>query len=226
MKTQAVSPFVAGHVIPPLLRTLPVVFAYAQHAAEDPTIFDQSPILKEEFQSHVKCFNALLGEACRSAQLPLDDCQTVLKMAKALQTAQPADLVKKVDQLDLELAHFSEVHKTELRQIYNMKPELFKTTYSKHLKAQKIALVYHASAYEGVPKLLETLTERCYYDAKPVDETYLTASLRKLDFIVFAPSQEPVSTNAIDRIRENQVPFMVLVNLGKDIQYYCNRRLG
>ena len=218
MKAHAVSPFVAGHVIPPLLRPLPTIFSYAQHASENPSFFDRFPDLQKDFDTHITCFIALLEKACSSAKLPADDCRTVMNKAKALKSATPIKLVNIVDQLDLELAHFSEVHKSALREIYNMQPELFKTEYRIHIKPSKLALAYHSSAYEGVPKLLETLTERCYYEAKPIDETYLTASLRSLDLIVFAPSQEPISSNIIDRMREQEVPFLVLVNLGKDIQ--------
>ena len=218
MNSSAVSPFVAGHVIPPLLRTLPSVFAYANYIAENTAFFDRYPTLRKDYDAHLACFIALLEKACEKAKLPGKDCGLVLKKAKSLQSVAPKNLITALDQLDLELAHFSEVHKTALREMYNMQPELFKTEYHRHLKARKLALAYQASAYEGVPKLLETLTERCYYDAKPVDETYLVASLRSLDLVIFAPSQEPVSSNSIDRIREHGVPFLVMVNLGKDIQ--------
>jgi len=50
MKPQTVAPFVVGHVITPLLRPLPTLFSYAQKVAQDPSIIDQVPGLKEEFQ--------------------------------------------------------------------------------------------------------------------------------------------------------------------------------
>ena len=69
-----------------------------------------------------------------------------------------------------------------------------------------------------VAKLEETLSERCYYDVKVAEEAYTTASLRRADCVAFAPTEEPVSSQTIEKIRERDLPFLVLVKLGTDLQ--------
>ena len=218
MKPQTVAPFVVGHVITPLLRPLPTLFSYAQKVAQDPSIIDQVPGLKEEFQSHLDCFIEMVEMAAKTADIPATEYKEVFRKAKKLASSKPKDLIRAVDHLDLELAHFSEVHKTALRHAYNMKPELYKDIYHRYIKARKLLLVYQSKSTEGVSKLEETLSERCYYDVKVVEEAYSIASLRKTDFVTFAPTEEPISSQTIDKIRENGVPMLVLVKLGADLQ--------
>ena len=218
MKSQAVSPFLVGHVITPLLRPLPLIFSYAHAVTEDPTIVDLVPTLHEDFQTHVQCFIAMVKTAAATAELSNSDCNSVIEKAEDLISAQPKTLIQKIDQLDLELSHFSEVHKKPLRHAYNMKPEQFKTIYQRYINPRKLLLVYQSKSTEGIPKLQETLSERCYYDVKAIEEAYIKASLRKADFVLFAPTQEPISSHAISSAQDNGVPHLVLVNLGTDMQ--------
>ncbi|UCE17253.1 MAG: hypothetical protein JSV84_10150 [Gemmatimonadota bacterium] len=218
MKSQAVSPFLVGHVITPLLRPLPVIFSYAHAASKDPTLAQSKPDLHEEFQAHVKCFTALAETAATTAELSNGDYESVIQKAEDLLSAKPRTLIRKIDQLDLELSHFSEVHKKALRHAYNMKPELFKSVYQRYITPRKLLLVYQSESTEVVPKLQETLSKRCYYEVKTVEEAYLKASLRKTDFVIFAPTQAPISSHAISSLQEKEVPFLVLVNLGADLQ--------
>ena len=218
MKSQAVSPFLVGHVITPLLRPLPVIFTYAHAATEDPTITDRVPILHEDFQAHVHCFIAMVKTAATLAEVSTGDCSSVIQKAEDLISTKPKTIINKIDQLDLELSHFSEVHKKALRHAYNMKPEQFKTIFQQYIGPRKLLLVYQAKSTEGVSKLQETLSERCYYDVKVIEEAYMKASLRKADFALFAPTQEPISSHAISSAQSNEVPFLVLVNLGADLQ--------
>jgi len=218
MESHVVSPFVVGHVITPLLRPLPMLFAYAHAAAEDPTIADRAPTLEDEFRSHLNCFTAMVEMASTAADLPPADAGPLIRKARALETAKRETLVSKIDQLDLELAHFSEIHKSALRHAYNMKPEVFKTVYVRYVSPRKLLLVYQSTSTEGVPKLQETLSERCYYEVKVVEEAYLRASLRKAEFVVFAPTQDPISSHSVDSIRGNGIPLLVLINLGANLQ--------
>jgi hypothetical protein len=160
----------------------------------------------------------MLEAAGDAAELPKTEYRAVIRKAENLACADPRKIVDEIDKLDLELAHFSEVHKSALRQAYNMKPELFKDVYRQHVRARQLVLAYQVGSTEGVPKLQETLSERCYYEVKSVDEGYLRSSLRKANFVVFTPTQEPISSHAIDSVREQGVPFLVLVNLGTDLQ--------
>jgi hypothetical protein len=218
MKPQTVSPFVVGHVITPLLRPLPTLFAYAQEVTNDPSIIDRFPVLKEEFQAHIDCFVEMVEAATKTADIAISECTEVIRKARRLSSTKPQDLIRAVDQLDLELAHFSEVHKTALRHAYNMKPELYKDIYNSCIKACKLLLVYQSKSTEGVAKLEETLSERCYYDVKVVEEAYTTAPLRKADFVAFAPTEEPISSHTLDKIREAGIPLLVLVKLGANLQ--------
>lgn len=218
MKSQTVSPFVVGHVITPLLRPLPVIFAYAHAASKDTNIADHVPHLREEFQAHIACFISLVETAATEAGLSSTEYSSVIERANDLSSAKPKTLIQKIDRLDLELAHFSEAHKSPLRQAYNMKPELFKNVFQQHLDARTLLLAYQTTSTEGVPKLQETLSERCYYNVIVVEEGYVKASLRKADFVLFAPTQEPISSHAISSVQEKKVPYLVLVNLGANLQ--------
>ena len=218
MKSQSISPFVVGPVITPLLRPLPVLFAYAHALSKDPGMTDRNSSSKDEFHSHLNCFMAMVETAASAAELPDKEIHEVIQLAKSLAQAKPQTLVSKIDKLDLELAHLSEVHKSTLRQAYNMKPELFKTVFQQNVRTRKLLLAYQSKSTEGVPKLEETLSERCYYEVKVVEETYVKASLKKADFVVFAPTQDPISSHVVSSIQEKGVPFLVLVNLGANIQ--------
>jgi hypothetical protein len=218
MKSHVVSPFLVGHVITPLLRPLPFIFSYAHAVTEDPTLVDRVPTLQEDFHSHVQCFIALAQTAAAAAELSPSDCTSVIQKAEDLISSQPKTLIKKIDHLDLELSHFSEVHKKPLRHVYNMKPEQFKIIYQRYITPRKLLLIYQSKSTEGVPKLQETLSERCYYDVKTIEEAYIKTSLRKADFALFAPTQEPISSHAVSSARDNGVPHLVLVNLGTDMQ--------
>ena len=218
MKSHTVSPFVAGHVITPLLRPLPVLFAYAQWVTKEPSLIDRAPFLKDAFLSHLDCFMAMVETATSNADLAPAECSETIRRVKELSEANPEHLIRVVDQLDLELAGFSEVHKSALRHAYNMKPELFRDVYHRFIRALRLVLVYQSGSDEGVSKLEETLAERCYYDVKVVEEAYTMASLRKSDFVVFAPTDEPISPHTIDKIREIGLPLLVLVKLGADMQ--------
>ncbi|MCR4440094.1 MAG: hypothetical protein QHJ34_12720 [bacterium] len=139
------------------------------------------------------------------------------EQARALPEELSAELGTRMGALDLELAHLSEVHRTALRQAYNMHPEVFRHIYRSHVPPWKVALIYSRPDDEQVPKLLETLSQRCYYDAKSATDHYLAAMARWADVVLFAPRWEPVSPDAIALLRHSGVPFLVLVNLGSDV---------
>ena len=213
------SPFahlVGGHIIPPLLRPLPALFVCAEQCASRPET-QWPPVLHEVYRMHRACLLALLQAATEMAGLSPADSAALTERVQALPEGLSLGLPKHLDALDLELAHFSEVHRAALRQAYNMHPEVFRATYHKHVPPWRVALLYSSTEDEQAPKLMETLSERCYYRTRSALDVHLAALVRWADFVVFAPRPAPLNPEVLALLRRNMVPFVVLVNLGSDV---------
>ncbi len=206
----------AGQVIPPLLRPLPALFFCAEHSS---TLREESlpEELSEIYLSHRECLAALLEGAASLAALAPSDWATLAKRIQALPDKLSPALPAHLETVDLELARFSEVHRAVLRQAYNMHPEVFRNIYRTHLTPWKVAVVYSDPEDEQVPRLLETLSERCYYDTRSAGDAHVTLVARWADLVLFAPRPEPLSAETVAVVRRLQKPFLVLINLGADI---------
>lgn len=216
MSTTTLPHLFAGHVIPPLLRPLPALFVCAEHSKERPEPA-RTAFLLDVYRQHRSCLIALLEKAAELAGLQPSSWYELQERARALPEELSPGLAGRMEALDLELAHFSEVHRTALRQAYNMHPEVFRRVYRTHVPPWKVALVYSRPDDEQVPRLVETLSQRCYYDAKSTTDHYLAAMARWADMVLFAPRGEPLSPDAIAPLRHSTVPFLVLINLGTDL---------
>lgn len=203
---------VGGHVIPPLLRPLPVLFLCAEQTAANAPPWP-SPLGKA-YRRHRLCLSALLEVATRLASIPSEESADLRRCIDSLPQRLSPTLVQRLDALDLELAHFSEVHRTALREAYNANPELFRTVYRECVTPWKVALIYHSEEREEAPKLLETLRDRCYYDVRSAEDDYLSGMAQWAELVVFAPRKEPIAPEAIALLRRRRLPFIVLINLG------------
>ncbi len=160
---------------------------------------------------------ALLEAATRLAGIPAKESADLRRSIDSLPKRLSPTLAQRLDALDLELAHFSEVHRTALREAYNANPELFRTVYRECVTPWKVALVYHSEEREEAPRLLETLRDRCYYDVRSAQDDYLSGMAQWAELVVFAPRKEPIAPEAIALLQRRRLPFLVLINLGSDV---------
>ena len=213
IQEKGLSRLTAGGIIFPLVRSLPVVFAYAEGLERLPQAAGKKASLRSEFRAHLKVLIETL-ETIPANSIDAEAKEPILAAAhRLLEPIRKGTcwLVPEINSLIKELESFSETHRAELRKINKESPDLLREPYERLVSTRVIGLVEYERHAEQTRRLKATLQSRCQYTVVSIEPYRLPNGAGRCSAIGFAPTEENIPGELLDRALALERPVLAFL---------------
>jgi hypothetical protein len=206
------SSLAAGGMILPLVRPLPVIYAYAEALERLPGERTLGPRVRADFRSHV---NALVETvaALPPPGVPRRDRLRLKEAARhLLRPRRGADrsLIPDVNALTALLESFSRKYRKELRDAFTNHAERLRGPYGRKVRPRVLGLIRHNEDPQQTDRLVETLTNRCQYVVRELPSFGWPQRMRSW-ILCIAPTDARVPDDLVERASRTGKPVVALL---------------
>jgi hypothetical protein len=212
MSAITITPIKTAGMVAPVLRPLPVMFAYARLTAESQG--RTASLLDNEFNANLRALAAIVDKLGRSSGGSDAACRKVIDRCVAISGLTGVDLATGLDGLCADLTAWHQESGKTLRQAVAADQEGYRDLYRKTVPAKNILLLHVDEPLDQIESLERKLRDRCYYDCESVPGDWTNARFDGSDFVLFAPTQRPIEANIMATIERHKLPFLIL--MGQD----------